>query len=444
MKKIILLILILAFVFLFWFSLKEKIFFKEYKIGVSSGAKEKFLPLIESYQKKFPSKKIKVAEKDADFLIDAQKRDSFDGAIEIGKEINSFKIYGAGLKKNIGKDTVYYLNYKKDKKIDIDFLNFLKDNFSYNQKKVSITLLGDIVPARTVYFKMKQNGFDYPFRSIKNETSKTDFTLGNLECPITDKIEAPLEGMSFVASKKVLDGLDSLGIDLVTLANNHSTNFGREVFVETLDNLKEKGIIYVGGGRNYKEAHKLKMLEKNGIKIGILNYNSIIGGVEATEDLAGVAWIHMPPWEKTINQEELFVMENEIKEAKKRVDFLIVAIHWGVEYQLEPIKEQTFVAHRAIDSGADLVWGSHPHVVSTLETYKGKLIIYNLGNFIFDQMWSEETREGVIAKIFISGKKIRRLELVPYKIYDYAQPRIFEGDKGRYIIERMLSKSKFE
>lgn len=83
-------------------------------------------------------------------------------------------------------------------------------------------------------------------------------------------------------------------------------------------------------------------------------------------------------------------------------------------------------------------------MVSTLETYKGKLIFYNLGNFIFDQMWSEETREGIVAKIFIFDKKINRVELIPYKIFDYTQPRILIGDSGRYIIERMFSKSKIE
>lgn len=439
-----LLIFLLFLIFFVSFVLVYKRTNYEIKIEVSESIKGKIVPLIQEFKKEFPKAKIFLVEEDGDFLIDT-KGGNFRKSVLIGKEANSFEIYGAGTKRKIGKDINFYLNYKSKKEISDKFLSFLREKLnSKYQKSVSITLLGDIVPARTVYLKMKQNGFDYPFRAIANETKKTDLTFGNFECPITDKIEPPTEGMSFAVPPKVLDGLSMLGLDLVTLANNHSTNFGESAFLETLDNLKNAGIVYVGGGRNYKEAHELKIVEKNGVKIGILNYNSIIGGLKATENSAGVAWLHMPPWADEINQEELAVMKEEIKEARKKVDFLIVAIHWGVEYRLEPIKAQVFVAHQAIDSGADLVWGSHPHVVSTFETYKGKLIIYHLGNFIFDQMWSEETREGIIAKIFISDKKIKKVELVPYKIFDYAQPRVLPGESGKYIIERMLSKSKFE
>lgn len=108
---------------------------------------------------------------------------------------------------------------------------------------------------------------------------------------------------------------------MVTLANNHITDFGEGAFLETLKNLENAGIIYVGGGRSYKEAHKLKVIEKRGVKVGILNYNSIIGGLKATENSAGIAWLHMPPWSDEINQQELSLMKEEIKEARKKVIF---------------------------------------------------------------------------------------------------------------------------
>jgi poly-gamma-glutamate synthesis protein (capsule biosynthesis protein) len=438
-SRIIFIALLIFIGFLFFTNIRKS---PPLKVQISDSVKGKFLPIIQKYQKQFP-KQIEITKDKPDVIIDVKKTKGYRNNIQLWKDNNILEFSGSGFKRRIGSENRVYFNF--DKRTNKNLVTFIKKNLIKKRKpEISLTLLGDIVPARSVYEKMLKHGFDYPFKEVAFAASNSDLTFGNFECPITDKIDPPTEGMSFVTPTKVLPGLKSLGLDLVTLANNHSTNYGPQPFVETLKQLKKSGIVYVGGGKDYTEAHALRVINKNGLKIGVLNYNSIIGGLKADVGSPGVAWLHMPPWNKKIDQSELLQMKKEIIAAKTKVDFLIVAIHWGVEYKLEPIKEQVSVAHIAINSGADLVWGSHPHVPSTFEIHKGKLIIYHLGNFIFDQMWSEETREGVIAKLTISGQDIKKIQLTPYKIYDYAQPRILQGNSGRYIIDRMMSKSKFK
>ena len=115
-------------------------------------------------------------------------------------------------------------------------------------------------------------------------------------------------------------------------------------------------------------------------------------------------------------------MINQISESTKSADLIITTFHWGSEYQNSPNARQILLAHKAIDSGADIVVGHHPHWIQTEETYLGKPIYYSLGNLVFDQMWSEETRLGQILKVTFENKKLIKKEIFPVKIFDYGQP----------------------
>jgi poly-gamma-glutamate capsule biosynthesis protein CapA/YwtB (metallophosphatase superfamily) len=263
---------------------------------------------------------------------------------------------------------------------------------------------------------------------------------------LSDKVTPSYEGMNFVAPAATIEGLKDCGLDLVTLANNHSTNYGNEVFLDSLENLTKNNIKYVGGGTNDKEAYEPVFFDISGVRFAFLNYNSIIGGVQAGPTTPGVSWIELKPWAEIDSETSIKRMEKEVAEAKKKADVAAVCFHWGVEYQLNPIQSQIDVAHKAIESGASLIIGTHPHVVQSIEYYespkdKNGFIAYSLGNFIFDQMWSEDTREGVILKCQFLNKDLTNLELLPYKIEDYCQPNLLDKDAGQPIIDRIFSAS---
>ena len=166
----------------------------------------------------------------------------------------------------------------------------------------------------------------------------------------------------------------------------------------------------------------MALIDVNGIKFGFLNYNSIPGSLNAGIGTPGVSFVHLKPWEKEDRQADIDTMLSDISAMRLQCDVLVVIMHWGVEYKgVAPM--QVNLAHNFIDSGADIVIGTHPHVVQPVEVYKNKIIAYSLGNFVFDQMQSDETREGYMLQIYLSGKDLTGFKVFPYKIYDYAQPR---------------------
>src|SRR3989304_5234612 len=154
-------------------------------------------------------------------------------------------------------------------------------------KIIKRTTVGDIILGRTVYVKMLQNGFSSPFKNVSGRLKAADITFGNLEMSFSDSFRPPTEGLSFLAPTKAIEGLVLSGIDIVGLANNHSTNFGSKAFTDTLQTLKQKGIEFVGGGENINEAKRHKILNIKGKKFAFLDVNSIIGDIEATENSAG-------------------------------------------------------------------------------------------------------------------------------------------------------------
>jgi poly-gamma-glutamate capsule biosynthesis protein CapA/YwtB (metallophosphatase superfamily) len=136
------------------------------------------------------------------------------------------------------------------------------------------------------------------------------------------------------------------------------------------------------------------------------------------------------------------LITRDIRELKKKVDFVIVSFHWGIEYTSTPSAEQIQIAHQAIDGGADLIIGNHPHWPQGVEIYKGKLITYAHGNFIFDQMWSWETREGVVGKYTFDNNGLVKVEFIPIIIENYAQPRFATETEAKNILAKMKSSTE--
>jgi poly-gamma-glutamate synthesis protein (capsule biosynthesis protein) len=191
---------------------------------------------------------------------------------------------------------------------------------------------------------------------------------------------------------------------------------------DTFSRLKEAGIDYSGGGFNQSEAYSPKIKEINGTKIAFLAFTNLCAPFwEATKENPGIACLTVNPID---NQAEKEKIEKSITEGREMADLVIVSMHFGEEYQASPTPEKKALAQLFIDAGADLVIGHHPHVVQPVEKYKSGYIAYSLGNFVFDQDFSEETMKGLLLKVLVQNGRIKEIEPIKIEINKYFQPEI--------------------
>lgn len=267
------------------------------------------------------------------------------------------------------------------------------------KEEVTLTFTGDVILARSVNFlTIKSNDFTWAFKNIAEDLRKADITIVNLENPLIKNCPLTNEGFKFCGDERHVQGLVYSGVDVVGLANNHAGNFGDKAVDETVTNLENNNIL-VSGTNTRKIAYK----EVKGTKFAFLSLNTI-GYVENS-----LVW----------GSEEN--LKNLINEAKKNADIVVVQLHWGVEYVEDPTESQRKLGKLAIDLGADIVVGNHAHWIQKYEVYQGKYILYALGNFIFDQEWSQKTKEGVMAHVKVRENKISDLEFTSIEIRNYGQ-----------------------
>lgn len=294
-----------------------------------------------------------------------------------------------------------------------------------------IVVAGDIILGRGVNNKMVQyNDYLYPFRKVRDEFLSADWRIANLECTITDLLPPPLDPFTFtfITASRAVDGLVYAGIQTVSLANNHADNGGVESFVDMIQTLHKHDITTCGGGTMLAEARQPVIRTIKGTRVALLGYNDILpGGPYADVNSPGVAPL------------DLLTLPHDIAAARKQADVVIPFFHWGIEYTKDPTIIQQQAAHLAIDAGADMVLGSHPHWIQAIEAYKGRLIVYCLGNFIFDQDWSRETLEGCMLHLYWRGTTLSSIRFVPYLIEDRCQPNILSQAAAVDIFERMWS-----
>ncbi|MFZ5391742.1 MAG: CapA family protein [Patescibacteria group bacterium] len=320
-----------------------------------------------------------------------------------------------------------------NQKIKEQLIGELKNNIS-TPKTTNLLVVGDIMMGRFVGVKINRSGDPaHSFEFVQEYLSKPDITIAQLEAPISDGTALTGEGMILVAQPETVEGLTKSGIDLVFLSSNHFGDALRDGMESNFQILEKNDIQYVGAGRDENKAFSPKFIDKNGTKYGFISFVSIMpDSYGASGDIAGTAWIDLN------SESDLSRVQTIISDTKKDCDLLFVNFHWGTEYTPDPTLQQIQFAHAAIDSGADLIIGTHPHVVQADEIYKGKYIIYSLGNFIMDQMWSQETTEGVLLPIQIYNKKIINIDLVPTQILDYSQVKILNKNEGKGILDRIF------
>ncbi|OGG73079.1 hypothetical protein A3A38_04260 [Candidatus Kaiserbacteria bacterium RIFCSPLOWO2_01_FULL_53_17] len=294
--------------------------------------------------------------------------------------------------------------------------------------EATLVAVGDIMLSRIVAKRMRHYGADYPFASTADFIRNADIAFGNLESPIAPGPEVQPFEMTFRADPEAADALKDAGFDILSLANNHIPNLGPEGILETLHYLDAEGIMHVGAGKDAVEAGQPMFIIANGIIFGFLAYNDsdvVPLSYEAGDDRAGTALMRIDK------------MIQAVKGAQNFADIVIVSMHSGTEYAPFPNKRQVTFARAAIDAGTELVLGHHPHVIQPVEVYNGKYIFYSLGNFIFDQMWSDEVREGLAVRATFTKDGLKEVSYHPVLIEDYAQPRLLEGGEARKIIEKV-------
>ncbi len=304
------------------------------------------------------------------------------------------------------------------------------DALTIEERRISLIAVGDIMLSRNVAQKIKtRRDINYPFLKVRDQLKSADIVFANLENPITPGPDIKTGQMIFHATPGVEKALRDAGITIVSLANNHTPNFGQRGLVDTFRLLREAGIRYVGAGNNFEEARKHVTISTNGLRVAFLAYNDrdvVPASYQATAKQAGTAFMDMAE------------LQRAVKAAKQESDFVIVSMHSGTEYKKLPNANQKKFAHAAIDAGAEMVIGHHPHVVQTMEEYKGKYIFYSLGNFIFDQMWSQDTREGIGLNIILTNAGVEAITFLPLQIDDYSQPRwLSDGAQAQRILNRL-------
>jgi len=287
--------------------------------------------------------------------------------------------------------------------------------------KVNLAAVGDIMLARTVGKQVQIQGPEVVFAGVQSILDSADVLIGNLECALTEGGETQPKSYTFAAPPETARALALAGFDVLSLANNHAMDYGSQGMFDTRDNLGQYGIASVGAGANAAVAHAPIILERNGLRLAFLAYVDVpkeISGFDtrtwiATASQPGIAWADPDQ------------MKKDVVAAKQQADLVIVLLHAGNEVtSIIPniSSEQRLEAHAAIDAGAALVVGSHPHVLQQIESYHGGLIAYSLGNFVFDD-YRGTANDTIILRVVLTPAGVQSYDWVPVQI-ENGLPRI--------------------
>lgn len=295
---------------------------------------------------------------------------------------------------------------------------------SVSSSTLSLLAFGDIMLDRSVMLKTQAAGdYNHPFLLIDPLFKEYNLHIANLEGPITNfKSIANGTGgqrFTFTFSPKFVEPLKNR-FEFLSLANNHAYNFGQKGMEQTRKFLGDAGVKYFGGPDNTTGFISVTTTY-NGIRLGFIGYHQLV--------------------------EKGF--ENIIAEAKRldsEVDVLIALPHWGIEYeQVNPSYLQKKEGHEMVDAGVDIILGAHPHVVQPIEIYKDKMIFYSLGNFIFDQYFSEETQTGLAVGMTLhkeNGMVKVEYKLIPLDINGQSQPSVASTQKTEKVLQNLSRNSQ--
>jgi poly-gamma-glutamate synthesis protein (capsule biosynthesis protein) len=268
--------------------------------------------------------------------------------------------------------------------------------------------------------------------AVREIMKGADLSLVNMETPVDDDFRYHTTGTTFSGDPKLLEGMKNAGIDFASLANNHIGDAQRDGILDSIRYLDELGIRNAGAGKDLEAAARPASFDINGVKVGII----------------GCDWVAAAYWAKAnqtgSNPCSPATLRPAIRAAKADHDIVIVFPHWGLEYRSSPGPTQRRAAASWMADGADLVIGNHAHWAQGFEEIEdGKLAFYALGNFVFDQMWQENTMQGLIIELTYDGTTLRQVRLHPTLVIDQAQPNLLDpaGD-GQRVLRRVRESSE--
>lgn len=313
----------------------------------------------------------------------------------------------------------------------------------------SFTLIagGDVMLGRTIGDGIAREGNGYPFAFVAEHLRAANVAFMNLELPLTERGEPAQKNFVFRAPPASAGSLTDAGIDIVSTANNHVVDYGVVGLQDTWAALDAAGVARFGTGENVTSARAPRILDVNGIKVAFLGYaNTPVEGTgwnladyQATADTPGFAWLTPE------------AVAEDVAAAKTQADVVVVSMHTGFEYTDPPNELQRAAAHAAIDAGADLVLGHHPHVLQGIETYlpagqagNGGLIIYSLGNFVFDFDYLDYSFAGLpsaltaMLQVTLTKDGVAGCSVVPVRIAEEdGRPRVVEGADAEPVLQRL-------
>ena len=285
---------------------------------------------------------------------------------------------------------------------------------------------GDVMPDRSVEQYANANGPDAVLADIAPVLEKGDAAWVNLEGVTSTLGEPKTEKVyTFEGPPSFAPALARAGVNVVTMGNNHSVDYGRAALRDTIARLEKAGVQVVGAGKDFDDAHAPAIVTTaSGATVGFLGYSDVWWpGFEATDGHAGVAQAFT----------DIGRMKRDIRQLSAEVDYVVVGFHWGYEYQHYPVSQQTTEGHAAIDAGADLVIGHHPHVLQGFETYKRRLIAHSLGDLVFDHI-SVPSGQTVLVDATLKPDGVTA-RLVPAYASTTGIPSIQHGEAGRTILK---------
>jgi poly-gamma-glutamate synthesis protein (capsule biosynthesis protein) len=283
--------------------------------------------------------------------------------------------------------------------------------------------------ARSIGTALARNLDDFPFGAVASILQSADVTVGNLECALGTAGKRARKSYTFLGPPDAAASLANAGFDVVSLANNHSLDYGPSALNETRGLLSAVGILYAGAGADEAAAHRPAVLAIKGLRLAFLayvntpaegSYRASTWGAKGNK--AGVAWA---------NPKRIAA---DVASARARADVVIVLLHSGRENVQVPDSTQRRVARAAIDAGAALVIGSHPHVLQGVERYRGGVIAYSLGNFVFDGLYSRS--ETAILHVTLGREGVRAIDWTPV-VLRRGRPEIAGTQQARNIRQRI-------
>jgi len=298
-------------------------------------------------------------------------------------------------------------------------------------RPLRVVAVGDIMLDGTARPVLTQHGYDYAFAAVRHFFSGAALAIGNLEGPLTTR-GVPEQDKTYVfrsPPKKVAAALKANGINVVSLANNHTLDYGAEGLADTIDALDAEGIAHVGAGSDLAGARKAAFFRIGDQRIAVLGYSvTLPEHFYAATRRPGTAFAH-----------EAHVRA-DVARARREADIVLVAFHWGQEGKTQLREYQVQLGHAAIDSGAAAVLGHHPHILQAVERYRDGVILYSLGNFTFGS-YSKQARDSAVAELIFEGGRLTGLRMHPINVNNFEvefQPRPLEGSQADRVVGELV------